>query len=333
MHRTLALLLILFWIPARAAEGPPVVVANVALKEFPLTIEAIGNARANESVDIRPEVVERVAVILFEEGQKVTAGQTLVELENTEALASVAEHRAALVESNSQVRRARELLKTKSVSASETEQLTARRDADRAALDAAEARLADTVIRAPFAGTLGLRRISPGSLVSPDTVITTLDDTDVIKLDFDVPETALAKISKGLSVTARSAAWQDEIFEGVVVSIDTRVDPVSRTVTVRANVPNPEARLRPGMFLTVVVQKDNIRALTIPEQAVMPEGSKQYVLVLDANDIVEKREIRTGRRRPGEVEILAGLVENERVIAEGTQSARPGKSVRIVRTM
>lgn len=332
MRHTPLILLAALYATASAADGPGVVVSEARMTDFPLTVEALGNARANESVEVRPQIVEHVAAIRFKEGQRVEANAVLVELENTEALAAVAAARAALVDSSSQLRRAQELFRTRAVSASELEQLTARRDADQAALDAARARLEDSVVRAPFAGRLGLRRISPGSLVGPDTIITTLDDTDVIKLDFDVPETMLARLAPGLAVSARSAAWQDDTFTGDVVSVDTRVDPVSRTVTVRALLPNPDGKLRPGMFLTVTLLKDDVRALTVPEQAVVPEQSRQFVLVTGTDDVVEKRQIRTGRRRPGEVEVLEGLTAGERVIVEGTQKARDGRPVSVLRT-
>ncbi|NNF59747.1 MAG: efflux RND transporter periplasmic adaptor subunit [Gammaproteobacteria bacterium] len=330
MWRFLTVLFFLACRAAGAAEGPGVVVAEAAIQQFPLTVEALGNARANESVDIRPEVVESVSAIRFEEGQRVEAGAVLVELENTEALAAVAAARATLVDSGSQLRRAQELFRSKAVSASEIEQLTARRDADRALLDAAKSRLDDTVVRAPFAGRLGLRRISPGSLVGPDTIITTLDDTDTIKLDFAVPETVLARVQEGLTVSAISAAYLNEQFNGVVSSVDTRVDPVTRTITLRAVVANPDGKLRPGMFLTVTLLKEDVKALTIPEEAVVPEQSRQFVFVVGMDDVVEKREIRTGRRRPGDVEVLEGLSAGERVITEGTQKARPGKPVQVL---
>lgn len=315
---------------AVAQEPPGVVVATASDAPFPLTVEALGNARANEAVDIRPKVTDRIAAIRFEEGARVEAGAVLVELERSEAVAAVAAARAAFAESSSQLQRAQELERTQVVSASQIEQLTARRDADRAALDAAQSRLEDRTVRAPFAGRLGLRRVSPGSLVGPDTVITTLDDTDTIKLDFAVPEAALARLEAGLAVQARSVAWPEEVFTGLVRSIDTRIDPVSRTVTVRAAIPNPDGKLRPGMFLTVTLLKSEVRALLIPEQAIVPEQSRQFVFVVDASDTVEKREIRTGRRRPGEIEVLDGLSAGERVIAEGTQKARPGSRVRVL---
>lgn len=316
-----------------AQELPGVVVAPVTRIDFPLTVEALGTARANESVDVRPKVTERVTAIRFEEGQYVRAGKVLVELEDAEARAAVAAAKAALLDSQSKYERTQELFKSDLVPESQVESSQARRDADRAALEAAEARLADTVVRAPFAGRVGLRRVSLGSLVAPSMVITTLDDTDTIKLDFDVPETALSHLATGLQVVARSAAWPDVTFEGAVVSIDTRVDPVSRTLTVRASLPNPKHLLRPGMFLTVELLRRDVTALMIPEQAIVPEQSRQYVLVVDGEGVVSKREVRTGRRRPGQVEIVEGVEAGEFVVAEGTQKARPGSRVQVIKQL
>jgi len=315
-----------------AQDAPGVIVAEVSELAFPLTVEALGTAVANESIEVRPKLSETVTAIRFDEGQAVAAGAVLVELRNTEALAQVAAARANLVETQSQYARAQELFRTRAVSASELEQLEARRDATRAALDAAEARLADAVVRAPFAGRVGLRRVSLGSLVTPQTVITTLDDTHLIKLDFAVPETVLARLAVGLTVIAHSAAYPDEVFRGDVTALDTRVDPVSRTIMVRATLPNPDARLRPGMFLTVQLLKQDVLALVIPEQAVIPEQSRQFVLVVGDGGVIEQREVRLGRRRPGQVEVLEGLVAGEVVVVEGTQKARPGETVRVVGT-
>jgi membrane fusion protein (multidrug efflux system) len=320
-------------VTVNAQEAPGVVVATATRVAFPLTVEALGTARANESVEIRPKVTETVTTIHFAEGQHVEAGQILVELEDAEARADVAAARAQLVDSESQYARAEELYRSRLVSASELESLEARRDANRAALDAAQSRLSDTVVRAPFAGRVGLRRVSIGSLVGPSVVITTLDDTDTIKLDFDVPETALSRVQAGLPVTAHSAAWPDSTFAGTIASVDTRVDPVSRTVTVRALVPNRDQLLRPGMFLTVDVVREEVTALVIPEQAIVPEQSRQFVFVVGDDNVVEQREVQVGRRRPGQVEITNGLSEGEVVVAEGTQKARPGGAVRVVERM
>jgi membrane fusion protein (multidrug efflux system) len=328
----ISLTLLICVVPELHAQQPPpgVIVSEARILPFPLSSEALGNARANEAVDIRPEITAAITAIQFEEGHSVSKGDVLLELENSEPLADLAAARAALVDSTSQYRRSEELFKTRVVSESQLEQLEARRDADQAAVNAARARLAQTVIRAPFDGRLGLRRVSIGSIVSPGTIITTLDDTSLIKLDFDVPAIFLSRLQKGLSVTARSAAWPDLEFRGVVSSIDTRVDPVSRTITIRAVLPNDDARLMPGMFMTVSLLKDDVVALMIPEQAIVPERSKQYVYLLGADNIVERREVRTGRRRPGQVEIVDGLAAGDVVIAEGTQKVRPGQPAREV---
>lgn len=315
---------------AAAAAAVPVVVAEATEVSFPLTVEALGTARANEFLEIRPQIARPITAIHFEEGERVSAGEVLVELEDTELRALVAAARAALATSESEMRRAEELLKTRALSPSEFDRRRAQRDADQAALDAARAQLADTRVRAPFEGRVGLRRVSLGTLVTPDTVITTLDDTDPVKVDFDVPETAFSLLEEGLPVEARSAAWPETAFRGAVATVDTRVDPISRTVTVRALLPNLEGRLRPGMLMVVTLVRDDVTALVVPEQAIVPEQSRQYVLVVGPDGRVDKRQVRTGRRRPGQVEILEGLAPGAVVVAEGTQKARPGETVEIV---
>lgn len=330
------LLILLLWGAGGAGAQRPsaqpsaVIVARATTVSFPVAIEALGTARANEAVDIRPKISESIRAIRFEEGQRVEAGQVLVELDDAEARADVAAARATLVDLENQERRNRDLFEKSSVSEAGLDQSVAQRDAARAVLEAAEARLAESSVRAPFAGRVGLRNVSLGSLVTPDTVITTLDETDPIKLDFDVPETSLAQLSEGLTVEARSAAWRGEVFRGRVASVDTRVDAVSRTVTVRAILPNEDGRLRPGMFLTVTLLREETTTLVVPEQAIVPEQSRQFVFVLDAEQRVEKREVRTGRRRPGQVEIADGLREGEIVIVEGTQKVSPGERVEIL---
>lgn len=311
--------------------GPPaVVVAPAEVQSFPLSVEALGNARSNEAIEIRPVVSATLMKVNFDEGEYVNAGTVLAELENVEPTSELAAARASLAESEAQYQRLSQLYKTNVVAQSELSEVAARREADQAAVAAAEARLAHTVIRAPFSGRLGLRRVSAGSLVGPDTVITTLDDTDRIKLDFDVPEVYLSLLKSGLEVTARSAAYPDQVFMGTVTSVDTRVDPVSRTITVRSRLDNEERLLRPGMFLTVSLLRKDLQALMIPEQAIVPERSQQFVWVVGQGEVAELREVRTGRRRPGQVEILGGLSAGDRVIVEGTQKARSGESVTIL---
>jgi membrane fusion protein (multidrug efflux system) len=310
--------------------APGVVVAPAEIRSFPLSAEALGNARANESVDIRPKITATLTEILFEEGQTVEAGDVLLKLDSLEPAADLAAARAALVESDASYKRSSELFRNNVGSESQLLQDEARRIANEAMVAVAEARMAETIVRAPFAGRIGLRRVSLGSLVGPGTVITTLDDTDVIKVDFDLPEIYLSRLEPGLVIKAHSAAWPDQDFTGSVSSVDTRVDPVSRTIRVRSVMPNDQGLLRPGMFLTVTLLNDRTEALLIPERALIPERSVQYVYVVGDNLLAERRVVSIGRRRPGEVEILSGLSAGERVIVDGVQKVRDGKPVRIL---
>lgn len=306
------------------------VVDQAQVKSFPLSAEALGNARANESVDIRPKITATLTEILFEEGQAVEAGEVLVKLDNLEQVADLAAAQAALVDSEASYRRSSELFRTNVVAKSQLLQDEAKKIADEAMVSVAQKRLADTVVRAPFAGRIGLRRVSLGSLLGPGTIITTIDDTHVIKIDFDLPEIYLSRLEQGLKVIAHSAAYPDHDFTGEVSSVDTRVDPISRTVRVRSVMKNDDGYLRPGMFLTVNLLNDTVEALLIPERALVPERSVQYVFVVDDNQIAEKRTVQIGRRRPGEVEIISGLSAGEKVIVDGTQKARDGKAVKVL---
>jgi membrane fusion protein (multidrug efflux system) len=320
------------WLYAQQDPAPPGVnVAPAEVRSFPLAAEALGNARANESVDIRPKITATVTKILFEEGQEVAEGDVLIELDNLEQVADLAAAQAALVDSEASYNRSSELFKNNVVAKSQLLQDEARKIADEAMVSVAQKRLADTVVRAPFAGRIGLRRISVGSLVDRDTVITTLDDTHVIKVDFDLPEIYLSRLEPGLKVLAHSAAFPDQEFSGSVSSVDTRVDPVSRTVRVRSIMQNRDGHLRPGMFLTVNLLNDTVEALVVPERALIPERSMQYVYVVGDNQLVEKRAVKIGRRRPGEVEILDGLSAGDLVIVDGTQKAREGQPVSILK--
>ncbi|HTU66248.1 MAG TPA: efflux RND transporter periplasmic adaptor subunit [Steroidobacteraceae bacterium] len=305
-----------------------VTLAPVRRENVSQKIEALGNARANESVDVSSKSSNIVTAVRFRDGETVKRGQVLVQLDDAQVRADVAAAEAAVTESQSQYDRSRELLSTQVLSKSSFEQLEATLKANRARLAAANARLEDTVIRAPFTGRVGLRRVSVGTLISPGAVITTLDDTSVIKLDFSVPENFLATLRNGLSVRATAPAFPGRSFAGKVASIDSRVDLATRSVTVRALLANEDGALRPGMFLNVSLANDERQALIIPEEALTPEAERQFVFVV-ANEKAERREVRIGNRRPGSVEVVSGLEAGEQVIVEGTQKVRDGAAVRV----
>jgi membrane fusion protein, multidrug efflux system len=314
---------------ARNSAPPAVTTAVVRSERLTQKLEALGNARANESVDISSKISNIVTAVRFRDGERVRVGQVLVQLDDATARADVAAAQAAVTESESQFNRSRELLNTQALSKSQFDQLEATLKSNRARLQAAQARLEDTVIRAPFSGRVGLRRVSVGTLISPGDVITTLDDTSVIKLDFSVPETFLASLREGLSVRATAPAFPGRTFAGKVASIDSRVDVNTRSVTVRALLANEDGALKAGMFLNVALSKDERQTLVIPEEALTPEAEKQFVFLV-ADGKVQRREVRIGGRSPGNVEILGGLQAGDRVIVEGTQKVRDGAPVNAI---
>jgi membrane fusion protein (multidrug efflux system) len=318
---------------ARPGFGPggPVSVVAVTLKReaFAQQMEAVGTARANEAVDITAKLSNRVTAIRFREGQQVKAGEVLVEFDSEQARAALAEAEATLSDSRSQYKRSRELYATKALSEAQLDQLQATLSANEARVAGSRSMLNDTIIRAPFAGRVGLRNISVGSYVTPGAVITTLDDTSIIKLDFSVPEVFLAALKEGLDISARTSAYPDEEFKGKVSSIDSRLDPVSRSITVRARIANQDGRLKPGMFMTVKLLRSDAPALMLPEEALVPEGSKKYVFVV-RDGTVARVEVETGRRRPGEVEVTSGLDDGDVVVTEGTQKVRDGVAVKVM---
>lgn len=302
-------------------------VAPVRSESVSQKLEALGNARANESVDISSKTSNVVTAVHFGDGQRVNRGQLLVQLDDAQTRADVAAAEAAVAESERLFNRSRELMATEALSKAQFDQLDATLKANRAKLASAQARLADTVIRAPFSGRVGLRRVSVGTLISPGDVITTLDDTSVIKLDFSVPENFLSTLREGLLVRATAPAFSGRSFTGKVASIDSRVDMNTRAVTVRALLANEDGALRPGMFLNVSLANDERETLVIPEQALTPEAERQYVFVV-ADGKAQRREVRIGSRRPGSVEVVAGLNAGEQVVVEGTQKVRDGTPVR-----
>jgi len=316
--------------PPGANGGPPpvsVVTAAAENRQIAVGIEAIGTAGANESVTVTSKSSNIVTAIHFSDGQAVRAGQILVELDRAQASADLAAASADFGESESQVNRSRDLVKSQVVSKSQFELLEATMNANKARLAAAQARLSDTYIRAPFSGHVGLRRVSRGALISPGAVITTLDDVSSIKVDFAVPDRYVGELRNGQSVTARSNAYPGRVFEGKVVSVDSRIDPSTRAVTVRALVPNRDAALKPGMFLNVALAKERREALVVPEEALVPEQARQFVYVIDG-DVAAKREVRLGRREPGSVEITEGISAGDRVVVEGAVKLRDGAAVK-----
>ncbi len=311
----------------------PVVVAPVVMGEFVDSIEALGTALANESIIVKSKITETVTSVNFEDGQKVEQGDVLIELMDVEARADLDEANATLREAEKQYERAANLVKRGSATQSSLDTALSAQERAEARIKALEARLESHRIVAPFAGVLGLRMVSPGTVVGPADEITTLDDISIIKLDFSVPETFLGALKVGLDVTARAAAFSDHAFNGQITAIDTRIDPITRSVKVRAELSNSSGLLKPGMLLTTTVLKNRRQSLKIPETALVPVLKDVFVFVVNKGERgakVERRAITIGARRIGHVEVLSGLEVGEQVVIEGTSRVRPGASVRVV---
>jgi membrane fusion protein (multidrug efflux system) len=319
---------------ARTPSRPPipVVVAKATIEPFTETLEALGTAKANESVVITPTLEERVVEIFFEDGDAVTKDQVLVKLDDGEARYLLAEASALLREQQKQFERISKLAKKNSTSRSRLDEEQGLLEIARAKVGHLKAQLRDYTIRAPFSGILGTRQISNGAVVDSETLITTLDDTTVIKLDFTIPETFLGVLKKGMNVTAQSPAYPDRNFNGIVTAISSRVDSDTRTLMIRAQIPNPDQLLKPGMLLTVDLVKERSQSLIIPEESVILEKDKKFALVVTAENTVKKTEIVTGRRSPGRVEVISGLNAGHRVVIQGITRVRTGTSVNVVET-
>ncbi|MBW2426984.1 MAG: efflux RND transporter periplasmic adaptor subunit [Deltaproteobacteria bacterium] len=314
----------------RGRPPTPVVVSTPFEYEFADRVEALGTARANESLVITARVMETVEAIRFEDGQQVEAGAILAVLERTEEAAQLSEARANLADARLRFERVAGLAERGTESQSRYDEVRTALEAAEARVAELEARVSDRSIRAPFAGVLGLREVSPGTLVQPGDHITTLDDIDRIKVDFSVPETFLSILEPELEVRTRSAAYPTREFVGRIRAIDSRVDPRTRAIRVRAEIENADHAIRPGMLLTLVLRANPRRSLAISEAALVPRGSSQFVVVVGEDGSTRRVEVQTGRRVPGIVELRSGLDADARVVIDGASLIPPGGMVRVL---
>lgn len=310
-----------------------VIVSEVKLNKFYDRVEALGTLRANESVTITATITDTITAIHFSDGQRVKAKEILVEMTNAEEHAILEEELSNLNIAEKQLKRFEKLVQKEASTEDLVEQRRRDYETAKAKLRQIESRLQDRLILAPFAGVVGLRNISVGALVEPGDIITTLDDDTIMKLDFSVPAIHLSTLKVGLAVEATAPSYGKRIFTGKVSSISSRIDEVTRSIIARAVLPNPERLLKPGMLMSVELLKNPREAVVIPEEALLPMGSSNHVLVVDPSAekvLAEKRLVQPGSRRPGEVEIVEGLKPGEFVVIHGALKARPGQPVHIL---
>ena len=311
----------------RQGADVPVTAQVVESAAWSDTLQALGTAKARESVTITAKVSEIIEQVHFESGQQVAAGTPLVTLRGLAQQAALTQAQATFAEADQLYKRQRELAQQQLVASSTLDTQKAIRDTAEARVAEMQADIGDRSVRAPFAGVLGIRQVSPGSLVTPTTAIATLDDIQRMHVDFQVPEAELSSLANGNKVEATSVAWPGRTFEGEVTTIDARVDPSTRAVTVRADFANGDHALRPGMLLDVRIYRPERQALVVPEIAVVQVGRDSYVYRLKADSTVERADVVIGSRRAGVVELKQGIKAGERIIVDGTGKLRPGLKV------
>ncbi|WP_275288669.1 efflux RND transporter periplasmic adaptor subunit [Halomonas elongata] len=313
-------------------EPTAVIAARAELARWSDPLDALGTLKADESVTLSATVTETITGLEFEGGERVEAGDVLVRLSDAEARADLRAAEALRDERRSAVNRLTQLQQRNLGTRADAEDSRAQLRQAQAEVESLEAQLDNYQVQAPFSGVVGFRQISVGTLVTPGTELATLDKIDRMKLDFQVPEVALGSLSPGMSLTATSAAFPESDFEGEIATIGTRVDPVSRSVSIRALIDNPQRKLRPGMLMEVTVPLHPRQTLAIPEAALIPEGERHYVLVIDEgnDDRVTRRQVRVGERRPGEAEILEGLAAGDLIVSHGVERAHDGARIRLL---
>jgi membrane fusion protein (multidrug efflux system) len=256
----------------------------------------------------------------------------LVELANVEQAADLAEASASLEAEQREFERFRELGARGYAPAARVEEARAAYERAQARVNALRARIAERTIRAPFSGVMGLRTASPGALARPGEPIGTLDDVSSMRVDFDIAEGQLALVKAGAGIAATTVAFPGVEFEGKIETVDSRVNTQTRTLKVRAIMPNKDARLKPGMLLNVAVRANPRQALAAPEIAVVEREVGAFVFSVSERDgrmSAQQIAVETGARRAGLVEIKAGLAEGQAIIVEGVQRVRDGGAVRL----
>ncbi|HEU4498106.1 MAG TPA: efflux RND transporter periplasmic adaptor subunit [Sphingomicrobium sp.] len=324
--------LVLAWSPALAQENKdavPVEAAKVMVAPLSEQVTAIGTILSDEAITVSSEIPGRLQEIHFQEGQPVQKGAPLFTLDDSVYRAQLADAEAKLKLAEQTHKRTSQLFSNKYATAQSADESASNLAVSTAAVELARVQLEKAHIVAPFSGIVGLRRVSVGEYITAGQALVNLEAIDPVKADFRVPEKFLPAIRVGQTIRVRLDAFPDESFDGTVYAIDPRLDVAGRSLVVRAMVPNNEQRLRPGLFarITVLLQlKED--ALSVPEQAIVPQGDSQFVFkIVDGK--VQLTKVVTGTRREGRVEIVEGLSAGDQVVTAGQLKIRDGSAVSI----
>jgi len=315
--------------PSQAAMAPKPVAVN-AIVVTPKTIEnkiySTGNILANEEVEIRAEVPGRITSINFQEGTDVRKGELLVKINDSELQAELKKLMLDEKLAEDDVYRKEKLLELKAISQEELDISLNQLGVIQAQIELLKARIEKTGIYAPFHGKIGLRYVSPGGYISSSMLITRMQQTDPVKIEFNVPEKYNTDIQKDMEVMFE-VAGSDSIFTAHVYAIDPRIDPSTRTFTVRARCANPSGLLKPGAFSNVSIILEKLTdALIVPSDALIPDIKGEKVL-LSKKGKVETVYVHIGIRTDSDVQITDGIKVNDTVIVSGLLQLRDQMSV------
>jgi membrane fusion protein (multidrug efflux system) len=322
--------------PAHAQQGDgraiTVEMAEVAASELASSVRAVGTLEAEASAMLRAEVPGQILAVHFEEGQPLKKGSRLYSIEATVLEAEVNEARANAERSEAALQRAEELVAKRLISGTDYDTARANYNVDVARLRSSQARLSKTVIRAPFDGFVGLRRINVGDYATIGQELVDVVQLDPLRVAFSVPETLLPKVQPGQPVSISVDAYPDETFEGKIIAVAPEAEVQGHSLEVRASLPNKDLRLRPGLFVRVDVSLGvKPQAIVIPEQAIWPLGQNKIVYVVEDGKAMQ-RVVRIGERQPGAVEITDGLAVGEIIVTAGQMKLFDGASVRATAT-
>jgi len=322
--------------PAFAQAGPwanaavAVETATVQVTTLESSVRAIGTLTAEASATLRAEVPGQILAVHFREGEPLDQGAKLYSIEATVLEAEVNEARANVNRSESALKRAEGLRAKQLISGTDYDAARANYDVDVARLRSSSAKLTKTVIRAPFAGFAGLRRINIGDYATVGQELVDVVQLDPLRVDFSVPETLLPKVKSGLGVEITVDAYPDEVFAGTIIAVAPKADVEGHSLEVRASLPNKALKLRPGLFVRISISLgENPDAIVVPEQAIWPIGQNKTVFVVK-DGTAEQRVVRIGERQPGFVEITDGLSAGEVIVTAGQMKLYDGATVRSV---
>ncbi len=299
--------------------------------------QAVGSLRSRQGVMLRPEVGGRVKQILFSDGQRVRKGQLMVQFEDQLQQAQVAQARAELSIAEANHKRNQELVAQNFISQRSLDESSAALEVSRAKLSLAQATLQRLQVLAPFDGITGLKQINVGDYLKDGADMVNVEDIDAVLLDFRLPERFQARVRAGQKAQLTVDALPGRPFTAIVQAVDPLIEANGRSVGVRGCIDNRQQQLRPGMFARVnAVFGTRENALVIPEEAIIPQGGRTFVVKVVADDkpdvsVSERVAVKVGLRQPGKVEILEGLSAGDTVVTAGHQRLqKDGTPVRVV---